>query len=185
MAGRPRKIDRDKVLDAAEAVVLRIGAGGLSIDAVAKEAGITKGGVQYSFGSKQNLIRAMVERWSTEFEKEVGELAGKDAKPLDVLAAHIEATRRIDGEEHSRSAALMAAVLESPDLVQETRNWYNSRFDGLEMESETARRARLAFYAGEGAFLLRALGLIDMTDAEWQSIFEDIGRTIGRTSGGR
>src|SRR5690606_31627342 len=57
MAGRPRTIDRDKVLDAAEAVVMRAGAAGLTIDAVAREAGITKGGVQYAFGSKENLIR--------------------------------------------------------------------------------------------------------------------------------
>ena len=63
MAGRPRTIDRDKVLDAAEAVVQRTGASGLTIDAVAREAGITKGGVQYCFGSKDSLINAMLQRW--------------------------------------------------------------------------------------------------------------------------
>lgn len=46
MSGRPRTIDRDKVLDAAEAIVSRVGASGLTFEAVARAAGITKGGVQ-------------------------------------------------------------------------------------------------------------------------------------------
>ena len=56
MAGRPRSIDRDKVLDAAEGIVAAEGAAGLTFDAVARAAGITKGGVQYCFGTKDKLI---------------------------------------------------------------------------------------------------------------------------------
>lgn len=37
--GRKRSIDRDKVLDAAETIVVRDGAKGLTIDAVAREMG--------------------------------------------------------------------------------------------------------------------------------------------------
>ena len=57
MAGRPRTIDRDKVLDAAEDIVMAQGASGLTFDALAKAAGITKGGLQYCFGTKENLYR--------------------------------------------------------------------------------------------------------------------------------
>ena len=60
--GRRRTIDRDQLLDAAEAVIAREGAAGLTIDAVAKEMGITKGGVQYCFGTKDALIDAIFER---------------------------------------------------------------------------------------------------------------------------
>ncbi len=60
--GRRRTIDRDQLLDAAEAVIGREGAAGLTIDAVAKEMGITKGGVQYCFGTKDALIDAIFER---------------------------------------------------------------------------------------------------------------------------
>lgn len=61
--GRQRTIDRDKVLDAAENIVLNQGAAALTIDAVAKSMGISKGGVQYCFGNKDALIDAMFERW--------------------------------------------------------------------------------------------------------------------------
>lgn len=78
MAGRPRRIDRDKVLDAAEALVLRAGAAALSFDAVAREAGITKGGVQYAFGTRDKLIRAMLTRWGAAFDADVAERCGPD-----------------------------------------------------------------------------------------------------------
>lgn len=60
MAARPRSIDRDKVLDAAEALVMIEGAAALSFDAAAKAAGITKGGVQYAFGTRGNLIGSTI-----------------------------------------------------------------------------------------------------------------------------
>ncbi len=69
--GRRRTIDRDQLLDAAEAVISREGAAGLTIDAVAKEMGITKGGVQYCFGTKDALIDAIFERWGKRLRQPV------------------------------------------------------------------------------------------------------------------
>ncbi|CAI1250325.1 transcriptional repressor BetI [Serratia liquefaciens] len=57
--GRQRSIDRDKVLDVAEEIVATQGAAGLTIDSVARAMGISKGGVQYCFGSKDAMIDAM------------------------------------------------------------------------------------------------------------------------------
>lgn len=174
MAGRPRTIDRDKVLDAAEAVVKREGASGLTIDAVAKEAGITKGGVQYAFGSKENLIRAMIRRWGDTFEEEVMAFAGENPAPETVILAHIEASRRTDKDEASRSAVMMTALLQQPDQVAESREWYNSRLQGLDPSSEHARRARLAFLASEGVFFLKSFNLIDLDEEAWDEVFGDI-----------
>lgn len=47
-------------LDAAEALVMTEGAAALSFDAAAKAAGITKGGVQYAFGTRTNLIGSTI-----------------------------------------------------------------------------------------------------------------------------
>lgn len=174
MAGRPRTIDRDKVLDAAEAVVMRAGAAGLTIDAVAREAGITKGGVQYAFGSKENLIRAMIRRWGDTFEEEVMAFAGEDSNPETVILGHIEASRRGDNDEASRSAVMMTALLQEPDQVAESREWYNSRLDGLDLSSTRARNARLAFLASEGVFFLKSFNLIDLDGEAWEEVFGDI-----------
>ncbi|WP_336741222.1 TetR/AcrR family transcriptional regulator [Aureimonas altamirensis] len=174
MAGRPRTIDRDKVLDAAEAVVQRTGASGLTIEAVAREAGITKGGVQYCFGSKDSLINAMLQRWCEGFDAAVHRLAGPQADAIATLRGHVEANRKTDAAEHSRSSAMMAALLQPPSQIAETRAWYTSRLAGLDVTSEEARRVRLAFLASEGVFYLRAFDLVALDDAEWSDILDDI-----------
>jgi len=179
MAGRPRSIDRDKVLDAAEAIVMRAGAGGLSFDAVAKEAGITKGGVQYCFGTKEKLIRAMLLRWYEAFESEVVAHAGRDPSPRAVLRGHLLATRDADEAEHSRSAVMMAALMERPEEVAASRDWYAARLAGLDMDRAEDRRAAIAFLAGEGAFLLRAFGLLDLAPRQWEALFADMLAQIG------
>jgi AcrR family transcriptional regulator len=174
MAGRPRSIDRDKVLDAAESIVVESGAAGLSFEAVARAAGITKGGVQYCFGTKENLIRAMIERWGNTFEAEVQAHAGDDRSPRSIIRGHLAASRDSDEAEYSRSAAMMTALLQSPDQVASTRIWYTQRLAGLDMENDVDRKAALAFLAGEGAFLLKTLGLIDLTEDQWSALFCDM-----------
>jgi len=54
---------RERLLDAAAKVVHRDGAQALTLDAVAQEAEVSKGGLLYHFKSKNDLVNAMVERW--------------------------------------------------------------------------------------------------------------------------
>lgn len=174
MAGRPRSIDRDKVLDAAEEIVAQAGAAGLTFDAVAKAAGITKGGVQYCFGTKENLIAAMITRWGEGFEAEVAAVAGPDPSPRRLILGHVTATRNSDEADHSRAAVLMTALLQSPEQVAANRDWYNARLAGLDLNRAGDRQLALALLAGEGAFLLKAFGLIDLDPKTWTQLFDDI-----------
>src|SRR5262249_54687321 len=62
---------KTKLMDAAEAVVVREGIANLTLDAVAAEAGISKGGLLHHFRSKDDLVKGMVtrsaENWRTYF----------------------------------------------------------------------------------------------------------------------
>src|SRR5215216_5514144 len=58
----PRPSRRAELLDAAIAVIRRDGAQRLTLDAVAAEAGVSKGGVLYHFGSKRALIDGLLDR---------------------------------------------------------------------------------------------------------------------------
>ena len=53
---------RDRLLSAAEQVVARDGVRNLTLEAVAHEAGVSKGGLLYHFPTKSSLITAIVER---------------------------------------------------------------------------------------------------------------------------
>lgn len=172
--GRRRTIEPDQVLDAAEKIVRGTGVAGLTIDAVAKAVGITKGGVQSCFGTKDALIDAMLTRWANEFETDIGKLAGPQPTPQAVIRAHIAVTERTDEAESDRAAGLMAALLDTKEHLQRTQEWYGSRLQGLDFSSEEARRLRLAFLANEGAFLLRCFGFLKMSEQEWSDAFVDI-----------
>ncbi|WP_442890343.1 hypothetical protein [Arsenophonus sp. PmNCSU2021_1] len=55
-----------------------------------------------------------------------------------------------------------------------TREWYRERIAKLDTSTEVGRRARLVFFATEGAFILRAFGFMNIDQQEWDEIFTDI-----------
>lgn len=177
--GRQRTIDRDKVLDAAEDIVIKQGAASLTIDAVAKSMGISKGGVQYCFGNKEALIDAMFDRWSYSYDQIFNREIEKDDSPENRINAHRLATYEHDKTAIAKGAALMASLLQTPEYLESTRTWYRDRLRNLDTSTEQGKRARLMFLATEGAFILRYFGLMDIDDNEWQEMFRDMSRFLG------
>ncbi|RZT92974.1 TetR family transcriptional regulator [Advenella incenata] len=177
-AGRPRSIDREKLLDIAETIVAQHGVAGLTMDALARAANITKGGVQYCFGNKEGLIKAMIMRWSDHFDAEVAQAAGGNTDALAHVRAHIKVTREADVQDESRFAAMLAGLIPNSDQLADTRAWYARQLQGLDFSTEQGRNARLAFIANEGAFLLRSFNFFDLSPQEWQAVFGDIERLL-------
>lgn len=90
------------------------------------------------------------------------------------IRAHIHATHDHDKLSFAKGASLMAALLQTPEYLQSTKAWYQQRLAGVDTSTVEGKRARLAFLATEGAFLLRYFGLMDIDDNEWEEIFSDI-----------
>jgi len=172
--GRPPTIDRDRVLDIAEGIVLKAGTSGLTMDAVAKAAGVSKGGVQSRFGGKDDLIAAMIERWGREYDAQITAAVGPDPTPVEAVRGHVEATMAMDADSYARAAGMMAALIEAKQHIDKTKIWYEERFGGLDPCSEEGRRAKLVFLATEGAFLLRSFGFMDFPEEEWSSLRDDL-----------
>ncbi len=57
---------REKILNAAEGLMMDHGYGGTSVDSVIERAGITKGAFFYHFKTKADLARAVVERYAAQ-----------------------------------------------------------------------------------------------------------------------
>ena len=55
---------RERILDAAQVLILDHGFGATTVDAVVTRAGITKGAFFHHFGSKSDLARALVDRYA-------------------------------------------------------------------------------------------------------------------------
>ncbi|SIR43450.1 transcriptional regulator, TetR family [Rhizobium sp. RU20A] len=146
------------------------GAAGLTIDALAKLAGISKGGVQYSFASKDELVRALIERWTSQFDELLGDMDG--VSPADLVRHYLKVMRSSQATMNAKMAGLMIAYIQNPQNITETRQWYRSMFERLGGGSHEAQAARVALLAAEGLFLLRIAGIDE--GGEWSAFLDDV-----------
>jgi AcrR family transcriptional regulator len=168
--GRKPTITREGLLEIAEGIVRSEGAVGLTIDALARAAGISKGGVQYSFASKDDLVRALIERWTGQFDALLGEADG--VAPADLVRKYIKVMRSSQAAMNAKMAGLMIAYIQNPQNIMETRQWYRSMFKRLDGGASNAQAARVALLAVEGLFLLRIVGIEQ--DGEWSAFLDDV-----------
>jgi AcrR family transcriptional regulator len=83
---------RRALLAAAERVVTALGPA-FSLDAVAREAGVSKGGLLHHFRSRDSLLAALAAEWTEQFDAAVQRrLDPADDRPGRVCRAHIRAT---------------------------------------------------------------------------------------------
>lgn len=88
MGGQP-VIDRDRLLDAAERAIRRDGAG-ISIDAIAEEAGVTKPIVYARVGNRAELAEALTQRLADRLTEAVVLATRKRRTPRTRLVALIQ-----------------------------------------------------------------------------------------------
>ncbi|CAM5181057.1 Transcriptional regulator, TetR family OS=Castellaniella defragrans (strain DSM / CCUG 39792/ 65Phen) OX=1437824 GN=BN940_09336 PE=4 SV=1 [Castellaniella denitrificans] len=172
--GRKKHIDREVLLDLAEDIVRTKGAASLTIEALARAAGITKGGVQYSFASKAALIEAIGARWLIRYEELLEHHGGSATTPVERVKAHVAATFEDENSADGKAASVMTMLMQTPEFLQGTREWYRDKLENVDTTTSEGRMARLAFLAAEGAFYLRFLKLMEIDDTQWAAIYQDI-----------
>jgi AcrR family transcriptional regulator len=145
----PRARTRDRLLDAAAAVVMRDGAQALTLDAVAEEAEVSKGGLLYHFKSKRELVEGMVERWLRDFE---AEMAAADPA---FVRGYVKASEPPAGNE----LGMLAALVGDPSLLVAVRRQYGIWQDRVEREARDPVDATIARLAADGLWLAELLGM--------------------------
>jgi AcrR family transcriptional regulator len=152
-----RRDTRALLLDAAVAVIRRDGAQALTLDAVAAEAGVSKGGLLYHFKSKRQLLDAMVARWLDEWEAEFeGDEQGDGFVASFVRTSHLGGAGQ---EERAAVVGLLAAIAAEPDVLAAVRDRYATWQDRVEREGSDPVEATVARLAADGLWLADLLGL--------------------------
>lgn len=110
------------LIQAAAGVVHSQGVGSLTLEEVAREAGVSKGGLLYHFPSKEALVGAMMDFLLETFEAEIEAARDVgDAGPGSWLRAFVRATFDLDDEQRELNAALLAAAADYPDVLDAAR----------------------------------------------------------------
>lgn len=169
---RKKEIDKNKVLDAAEAVILNSGGRNFTLDAVAEHAGISKGGLVYTFATKDGLIYAALEREIARFQEAVNKrLSSASTGPFELILAHIEEALSEDDASTQMAAFLITSLVHAPTTLGPIRRLYSTLLEPLRSEQNIdATEVRQALLAVEGIFLLRGLGLAEVSVDELKSV---------------
>jgi len=183
--GRTRVIDREKLLDAAEAVVAREGAAKLTLDAVATEAGVSKASVLYDHKTKQALIEALVQRAlkrDNAFNQAAAEQLG-DVSSATIRGRIAAATTPLAPEQRAVALSLCAALAQNEVLRQSIQRNQSAVIQSLQKDAAHPRGAMLAYLALEGLKLLESLDFHTFPKKERDRLLGEIEAVVDHPPG--
>lgn len=171
---RTRREDRPTIiLDAAEQLIRRSGTRTLTIDAVAAEAQLSKGGMLHHFASKDALITALAERKLRVIKddiarREAGQPCGASAVPL-ALIAH---ARQVYCDEDGFPRALLLASADNPEAFAGFNDFLREQLAKVEAPSGSPSNGAVITFATLGLLLSRTLGFHTLEGEELERLFD-------------
>ncbi len=176
-----RPTRRDELLAAAERIVRRDGVGRLTLDAVAAEAGTSKGGLLYHFASREALITAMVERHVDSFSASLDAEMAEDPEPRGRWTrAYLRTTAPLDGPSDGATATgLLAAMASNPALADTLRERYASWRAEMSQDGLPDADAMVVALAADGLWMADLLGFAAPVGAQRRQILARLTELAG------
>lgn len=168
---RPSK--RTKLLRAALTLAGEVGIRGLTIDAVATEAGVTKAGVLYHFRHRDDLITAMLDHIADSWEQQVAEVLGADpddATVTDRVIAFVTTAATVPP-----APAELAVLIDAMRYEHSQRRWRALVHRWThDPDQPLSTDQHLALLAAEGLWLNNTTASTELTPTERQSVVDRI-----------
>jgi AcrR family transcriptional regulator len=175
---------RETILQAAAQIIVRLGVTAFTIDAVAGEAGITKGGVLHHFPSKEALIDGSIDQVIESFRQRLEmELATEpEGAAGRWLRAYIRTVFSMEYGDKNLIPALAAAVAADHQIVERIRHSFESSHRSAMEDGLDPVEATIIRFAVDGIVFARALS-IDVLDAEMsRNVYDALFRLTGSTA---
>lgn len=164
---------RSLIIQSALAIVARDGPSRLTLDAIAKESGISKGGVTHQFPNKEAVLRALLDHQTEHFQQSFERyLAGGDGHAHPQLAAHIAVAREAATQTNSIALALMAAMAQEPGLLSPVRDKDGENLAAIRDEAADPDLATLRWMAARGLVVTALLGMCPLSPEERDRLFD-------------
>ncbi|KHL96868.1 hypothetical protein QW71_04360 [Paenibacillus sp. IHB B 3415] len=151
---------RSLILAAASTVVKNSGIEKLTLEAVAAEAGVSKGGLLHHFPNKDALIQSMVSGITNDFVTDVQNRAAQDTRDQGKWSrAYLKSTVEADKEEQGMNVALNAALFNNGDLLEELREQYSVWQQNIENDGLDPVISSIVRLAVDGLWLSEVFGI--------------------------
>lgn len=162
-----RPSNRTPILEAAVRVAEAKGISGVTMEAVAEQAGLTKGGLMYHFASKEALLIGIQEHLAALWERDLEAAAGKPAQEATTherLVAYV----RVSARAATRAELIMQIESTNDPTLNEPWSAVLGRWrPALDPNptDEAALRTYIAVLAADGLWTADTLG-IDTIDEQ-------------------
>lgn len=145
--------NRAALIEAATNVIVEHGLARLTVDSVARAAGVTKGGLFHHFASKDDLIRGVLNDMMDRAETSLEETMAADPEPHGRFTrAYLEGVCGKQGPEAATSRALCVAMLGDPTLSDYWTGWVEDKIAANAATDDNSRCAMVRL-AADGIWL--------------------------------
>jgi len=167
---------RTRILDAAETLVRAKGVTGLTLEAAAQTAGVSKGGLLYHFASKEALLDALLKRLASFIQEDFEQgVADQPDGPGRVTRAMLTWALGLPPDESNErcdraAAVFLAAFHHDPALLQPVRDQIARMKQAVEADGLIPGHGLAVMAAGDGLFMARIFNLYTLTTHERSAI---------------
>jgi len=193
---------RDRLCESAIRIAARDGILAMTLDNVAKEAGVSKGGVMYHFRTKDELVQAMLRHFGERLEAMLTRKVADDPNPnhrwarafVDCVFPAPEVTASSPSPAGEGLAftpeiidqfllATITATINAPALLEPLRQTAQRFRDRMLADSESGMDQLLTWLALDGLFLWQFVGLINRQDPLFHQVGEAIRQRLAARGG--
>lgn len=154
---RKAEITTTQIMNAALGIAAEKGAGKVTLDAVAKASGLSKGGLLYHFPSKDALITAMVQHLIDDADNIRQQILQHETSPLVAQLKTREVFTKSIAE--NTAMAILAAAAEQPALLAPIKRHNAAMLADVVTEHGDNPAAMLLFAASEGLIFHQLLNI--------------------------
>lgn len=169
---------RETILHAAAQIIVNLGINAFTIDAVAQEAGITKGGVLHHFPSKEALINGLIDQLIDYFNRQLQEKL--QAEPEGAhgrwLRAYIQTVFSVQYNDQNLMPALATAVAADHQIVDRIRRRFAENQLAAVQDGIDPVQATLIRLAVDGIVFSRALNIDVLDQPTAQNVYDALFR---------
>ena len=165
---------RKAVLQAALTIIARDGPNRLTLDAIARESGMSKGGLTHQFPTKEAVLKALLEHQIEYFgdftQRYLAEMGTTTSQPH--LVAQIATLREAITQPHSVALAILGALTQDPGLLSQTRAASGKTVDAIKAEAADPQLALVRWAAAQGLVLMTLFGFNPLSEQERNQLFD-------------
>lgn len=170
-------------------MILRDGIASFTLEAVAAEAGVSKGGLLHHYPSKERLIESLVARsldgWRTSCDAAYdAESEGPGRAARAMMNMCLSSPEKWSEESRRSSAVLIAAIANDPALVRPMRENHRRLLERLRDDGLPPGVSEAVMLTIHGMWFEWIFGLEDMHPRRLATLREALERLLGATADG-